>query len=437
MRAAGVRTVVWVTPWVNLDSADGQRPPDPESERLHRRPGARTTPRAPWAGHFVRGPDGRALGRALVDGHRLAGRLHLAAARRWWRSQARAGARAGRRGDQGRRRRGLLHPSRGPLRRRAHAAPRRPGSTASSTGATMQRALDEVHPGTGVLFGRSGWSGQQAIGHHLGRRPGVRLLVAAHAGGRDADRRRERVLELVARRRRLPGPAPGRALPARAAAALGAVRLLHAADAGPRALRAGGVALRPPHARRLPRLRAAPRAARPLHPRRRRDREPLAACRSSDRCASPTPAIRAAGRSPTRTGFGPSLWVAPVLEPGGRARAASSCRAATGSTSGPASRRRRARGRCAEAPRDRIPVWVRRGSIVVTHPASTSPTGSATTPSAARPLEATLWGEPRMRPGEGPARRRDRDPLARRASGRTDGAERPVRWDRGLDAPAR
>jgi hypothetical protein len=28
----------------------------------------------------------------------------------------------------------------------------------------MQRALDEVHPGAGVLFGRSGWTGQQALG---------------------------------------------------------------------------------------------------------------------------------------------------------------------------------------------------------------------------------------------------------------------------------
>ena len=28
----------------------------------------------------------------------------------------------------------------------------------------MQRALDEVHPGTGVLFGRPGWTGQQAVG---------------------------------------------------------------------------------------------------------------------------------------------------------------------------------------------------------------------------------------------------------------------------------
>jgi hypothetical protein len=38
MRAAGVRTVVWTTPWTNLESADGQRPPDPGSERLHREP---------------------------------------------------------------------------------------------------------------------------------------------------------------------------------------------------------------------------------------------------------------------------------------------------------------------------------------------------------------------------------------------------------------
>ena len=28
----------------------------------------------------------------------------------------------------------------------------------------MQRALDEAHPGRGVLFGRSGWTGQQAVG---------------------------------------------------------------------------------------------------------------------------------------------------------------------------------------------------------------------------------------------------------------------------------
>ena len=33
---------------------------------------------------------------------------------------------------------------------------------------SLQRALDEVHPGTGVLFGRSGWSGQHATGHTWG-----------------------------------------------------------------------------------------------------------------------------------------------------------------------------------------------------------------------------------------------------------------------------
>ena len=45
----------------------------------------------------------------------------------------------------------------------------------------MQRALDEVHPDSGVLFGRSGWTGQHADRHHLGRRSGVGLLVAASA----------------------------------------------------------------------------------------------------------------------------------------------------------------------------------------------------------------------------------------------------------------
>ncbi len=29
---------------------------------------------------------------------------------------------------------------------------------------SMQRALDEVHPGEGVVFGRPGWTGQQAVG---------------------------------------------------------------------------------------------------------------------------------------------------------------------------------------------------------------------------------------------------------------------------------
>jgi hypothetical protein len=48
----------------------------------------------------------------------------------------------------------------------------------------MQRALDEVHPGRGVLFGRSGWSGQQATGMLWGGDQAsdfwsLRVLVAA------------------------------------------------------------------------------------------------------------------------------------------------------------------------------------------------------------------------------------------------------------------
>ena len=76
MRADGVRTVVWVTPWVNLDSRDGQIPPQPESERLHREPAPNYAPGAA-GGHFVQAAsDGGAVRRAVVDGDRLAGRLH-------------------------------------------------------------------------------------------------------------------------------------------------------------------------------------------------------------------------------------------------------------------------------------------------------------------------------------------------------------------------
>ena len=75
MRADGVRTVVWVTPWVNLDSRDGQIPPQPESERLHREPASNYAPGAA-AGHFVADRGRRAVRHAVVDGNRLAGRLH-------------------------------------------------------------------------------------------------------------------------------------------------------------------------------------------------------------------------------------------------------------------------------------------------------------------------------------------------------------------------
>jgi alpha-glucosidase (family GH31 glycosyl hydrolase) len=47
-----------------------------------------------------------------------------------------------------------------------------------------------------------------------------------------------------------------------------------------------------------------------------------------------------------------------------------------------------------EAPLERIPVWVRAGSIIVTYPGSHVARGLGDTPEAERPLVATLWVAP-------------------------------------------
>ena len=49
----------------------------------------------------------------------------------------------------------------------------------------------------------------------------------------------------------------------------------------------------------------------------------------------------------------------------------------------------------ASAPLGRIPVWVRRGALLVTYPAEHVAAGLGDVPERERPLEATLWGEPR------------------------------------------
>jgi hypothetical protein len=92
-------------------------------------------------------------------------------------------------------------------------------------------------------------------------------------------------------------------------------------------------------------------------------------------------------------GYGPALWVAPVLEEGAREREVSLPRGDwidmwTGE-------RHRGGGELlAAAPLDRIPVYVRAGSIVVTYPADHVAAGLGDTPESERPLEATLYGEP-------------------------------------------
>ena len=156
MRADGVRTVVWCTPWVNLDSRDGQIPPQPGSERLHREPAPNYAPgaaRRPLRARIRR----RAVRDPVVDGHRLAGRLHQPGGRGVvaGTGQARPGAR--RRGDQGRRRRGLLHPRRRAARRRpvgreAGVGARRP-SSASVCSARSTRSIPVAASCSGAAAG--------------------------------------------------------------------------------------------------------------------------------------------------------------------------------------------------------------------------------------------------------------------------------------------
>ena len=182
----------------------------------------------------------------------------------------------------------------------------------------MQRALDEVHPGTGVLFGRPGWTGQQAVGITWGGdQPSdfwsLRTLVAAtltaaasgfsnwshDVGGYLGER-------LVAR------------APEGAARALGAVRLLHAADAGARALRAGGVDVRRGAARRSTATHVL------LHER----LVPYVRAAAATAQRTGLPIVRPLALTDPRDvrgwsiadayGYGPSLWVAPVLEDGAR-----------------------------------------------------------------------------------------------------------------------
>jgi alpha-glucosidase (family GH31 glycosyl hydrolase) len=94
-------------------------------------------------------------------------------------------------------------------------------------------------------------------------------------------------------------------------------------------------------------------------------------------------------------GFGPALWVAPVLDDGAREREVALPRGEWIETwSGD-----RVSGGSeivVEAPLERIPVWVRAGSIVVTYPPEHVAAGLGDTPESERPLIATLWGEPRL-----------------------------------------
>jgi len=92
-------------------------------------------------------------------------------------------------------------------------------------------------------------------------------------------------------------------------------------------------------------------------------------------------------------GYGPSLWVAPVLEEGAREREAW-LPAGRWIEAWSGREVRGGRDVVVPAPLHATPVWVRAGALVVTYPAEHVALGLGDTPERERPLVATLWGEP-------------------------------------------
>jgi alpha-glucosidase (family GH31 glycosyl hydrolase) len=393
MRSDGVRTVVWVTPWVNLDSRDGQIPPQPESERLHREPASNYAPGAA-GGHFVTDQDGEPFVTQWWMGTGSPVDFTSPTADEWWRAQVRDVLALGVEGIKADDGEGYYLPE------HIRLSDGRTGAQAAwSLGGlhrdSLQRALDEVHPERGVVFARSGWTGQQAIGHTWGGDQAsdfwsLRVLVVAtlsaacsgisnwshDVGGYLGHRLVERCPpELLVRWLQFGCFTP----------------LMHAHGRMPQEpwhyservldLYRGYVLL---HEQLVPYVRAAAvTAARTGLPIIR----PLCLTDPAD------PRGWSIGDA---YGFGPALWVAPVLEEEAREREVALPRGEWIETwSG-----RAVRGggeHVVDAALERIPVWVRAGSIVVTYPAAHVARGLGDVGEAERPLVATLWGEPRFR----------------------------------------
>jgi hypothetical protein len=124
-------------------------------------------------------------------------------------------------------------------------------------------------------------------------------------------------------------------------------------------------------------------------------------------------------------GYGPALWVAPVLDESAREREVALPRGEWVETwSGSV-----VQGGdevLIEAPLERVPLWVRRGSIVVTYPEWHVARGLGDVPEASRPLVATLWGAPRT--GSALARLADGTRISWRRGEWSVVPERQVEW---------
>jgi alpha-glucosidase (family GH31 glycosyl hydrolase) len=388
-RERGVRTVVWVTPWVNLESTDGQRPPDPESERLHREPAPNYEPAA-RAGHFVTTGDGQPFVARWWMGIGSPVDFTSVAAEAWWRQLAKRTLRLGVEGIKADDGEGYYFPP------DIRFSDGRSGAEAAWEHGllyrrSMQRALDEVHPGAGVLFGRSGWTGQQSLGMTWGGDQAsdfwsletllAATLTAAASGFSNWSHDvggylGERLVARCPKELLLRWVQFGCFTPLMQAHG----RFQQEAwtyDAETLRLYRDYVLL---HERLVPYVRSAAATA----------------------ARSGLPIVRPLLLSDPRDergwtladqyGYGPALWVAPVIESGVREREVSLPRGDwidfwTGE---------RVRGGgelLAAAPLGRIPVYVRSGSILVTYPAEHVAAGLGDTPEPERPLEATLWGE--------------------------------------------
>jgi alpha-glucosidase (family GH31 glycosyl hydrolase) len=392
MRAGGVRTVVWVTPWVNLDSRAGQIPPQPESERLHAEPASNYAPAAA-AGHFVREPDGQPFVSQWWMGTGSPVDFTSPAAERWWRESAKRILELGVEGIKADDGDGYYIPD------RVRLADGRTGAQAAwDLGGLhrrcLQRALDEAHPGEGVLFGRSGWSGQNAYGLTWGGDQvsdfwSLRVLVVAalSAACRGISNLSHATRGYLGHRlvQRCPPELLVRWLQ------FGCFTpLMHAHSRMPQEpwhyggrvldLYRAYVLL---HEQLVPYVRAAAlTAARTGVPIMR----PLCLLDPGD------PRGWTIGDA---YGYGPALWVAPVLDDRAREREVPlPCGEWIETWSG-----RHVHGGgevIVDAPLERIPVWVRAGSIIVTYPAWQVASGLGDEPEAQRPLVATLWGVPRL-----------------------------------------
>ncbi len=392
MRADGVRTVLWATPWTNLDSRDGQIPPQAESERLHREPASNYAEGAA-AGHFVRGPRGEPHVGQWWMGTGSPIDFTSPAAERWWRAQAKRVLELGVEGIKADDGDGYYIPDDVTL------ADGRTGAESAWQLGTLhriclQRALDEVHPGSGVLFGRSGWIGQHAVGH-------------TWAGDQASDFWSLRVLVVATLSAALTGFSNwshdvggylGHRLVERCPPEL-LVRWLQFGCFTPLMQAHARMAQEPWHYGE--RIVEAYRASVLLH-------EQLvpyvrAAAATAARCGLPIvrplcltdPSDPRGWAITDAYGYGPALWVAPVLDDGAREREVALPRGEwietwSGETVTGGGEV------VVEAPLQRIPVWVRAGSIVVTYPAAHVARGLGDVPEDERPLEATLWGQPRL-----------------------------------------